>query len=363
MAGVRLKNLVKSYGKGEPVLKGIDLEVHDREFMVLVGPSGCGKSTILRVVSGLEEVDGGDIMIGDRRVNGLPPRDRDIAMVFQNYALYPHLNVYNNIAFGLRVRKTPKREVDTLVREAAESLNLASMLEKLPKHLSGGERQRVALGRAIVRKPKVFLFDEPLSNLDAKLRVQMRAEISALHQRLRITTLYVTHDQVEAMTMGERITVLESGEIQQIDVPMGLYGSPVNRFVGEFIGSPPMNILAATIDSESVVVGGRRFPLAGQARNIAGGERERGVFLGIRPENLEVRDDGDGFAATIDLIEPMGGESNIYLTTDMGSMVARVEGITRRSRGDTVFLSFLPDAAHLFDGESGVRLAGQGAAK
>ena len=356
MAGVRLKNLVKSYGSGDPVLKGIDLQVEDREFMVLVGPSGCGKSTVLRVVSGLEEVDAGDIIISDKRVNGLPPRDRDIAMVFQNYALYPHLKVYDNIAFGLRVRKTPKGEIDSRVREAADVLNLTSMLDKLPKHLSGGERQRVALGRAIVRKPKVFLFDEPLSNLDAKLRVQMRAEISALHRRLRITTLYVTHDQVEAMTMGERITVLESGEIQQIDVPMGLYEKPANRFVGEFIGSPPMNILNARFEGESLFVGDHPIPLDEKSLALLRSSGASRLFLGVRPEQLEVSDNDHGLEATIDLIEPMGGESNIYLSAVAGSLIAKVGGISLRARGDTVRVGFSQAAMHFFDGESGLRL-------
>ncbi len=355
MAGVHLKGIVKRYGKGDPVLKGIDLDVEESEFMVLVGPSGCGKSTILRVVSGLEEIDSGEIRIGERVVNDAPPRERDIAMVFQNYALYPHLKVYDNIAFGLRVRKTPKEEIDTLVREAAELLNLGSMLDKLPKELSGGERQRVALGRAIVRKPKAFLFDEPLSNLDAKLRVQMRAEISALHQRLKITTLYVTHDQVEAMTMGERITVLESGEIQQTDVPMGLYERPANRFVGTFIGSPPMNILDARLDGGRLAVGECIFS-AGVPDELRNRADSRGFLLGIRPEHLEVHDRPEGLRATIDLIEPMGGESNIYLSTGAGRVVATMPGIAVRKRSDEVFLRFDPAAAHFFDSRSGVRL-------
>ncbi len=358
MAGVRLKNLVKSYPGGDPVLKGINLEIEDCEFMVLVGPSGCGKSTVLRVVSGLEEVDEGDMLIDGRRVNDMPPRDRDIAMVFQNYALYPHLKVYDNIAFGLRVRKTDKGEIDSRVREAADILNLTSMLDKLPKHLSGGERQRVALGRAIVRKPKVFLFDEPLSNLDAKLRVQMRAEISALHRRLRITTLYVTHDQVEAMTMGERITVLQSGEIQQIDVPMGLYEKPANRFVGEFIGSPPMNILEARLEGEDLIAGKHLLSIDSQSFSLLQGSGSSQFFLGVRPEDLVVSDQVEGLEAVIDLIEPMGGESNIYLSTDAGSLIAKVGGIPSRGRGENVHVGFAPDKLHFFDGKSGLRLDG-----
>jgi len=356
LAGIVLKSLVKSYGKGKPVLKGIDLEIGDREFMVLVGPSGCGKSTVLRVISGLEEVDSGEISIGGRRVNGVPPRERDVAMVFQNYALYPHMTAYDNIAFGLRVRGLPKREIDGLVREAAGILNIEPLLEKLPKHLSGGERQRVALGRAIVRKPKAFLFDEPLSNLDAKLRVQMRAEISALHRRLRITTVYVTHDQVEAMTMGERITVIRAGEIQQIAQPLGLYQRPANRFVAEFIGSPPMNTFPARWEAEGFRISGIPIDWWNGAVPLPDALRGKDLLLGIRPEHIEVDKEGKGLPAEIDLVEPMGGESNIYLTVKGKRAIARAGPDAPFRAGDRVVIRFPIDRAHFFDGETERRI-------
>ncbi|MFH1278892.1 MAG: sn-glycerol-3-phosphate ABC transporter ATP-binding protein UgpC [Candidatus Eisenbacteria bacterium] len=361
MAGIVLENLVKSYGKGKPVLKGIDLEIREREFMVLVGPSGCGKSTVLRVISGLEQVDSGTVRIGDRVVNDIPPRERDVAMVFQNYALYPHMTVYDNIAFGLRVRGIPKGEIDPLVRDAASILNLEPLLEKLPKRLSGGERQRVALGRAIVRKPKVFLFDEPLSNLDAKLRVHMRAEITALHRRLRITTVYVTHDQVEAMTMGERITVIRAGEIQQIDKPLDLYRRPANRFVAEFIGSPPMNILPARWDGSAVVVGNARFEAPEGSVPLTDAYRGKEVLLGVRPERLQVAPagSGEGVPAHVDLVEPMGGESNIYLRIEGRRAIARIEGDAPVKAGENALVRIPAASAYFFDGESGIRIPGR----
>lgn len=361
MAGIVLENLVKSYGKGKPVLKGIDLEIRDREFLVLVGPSGCGKSTVLRVISGLEHVDSGRVRIGDRVVNDVPPRERDVAMVFQNYALYPHMTAYENIAFGLRVRGIPKGEIDPLVREAASVLNLDPLLEKLPKHLSGGERQRVALGRAIVRKPKVFLFDEPLSNLDAKLRVQMRAEISALHRRLRITTVYVTHDQVEAMTMGERITVIRAGEIQQVAKPLDLYRRPANRFVAEFIGSPPMNILPARWDGSAVVVGHARFEAPAGSVPLGEGHRGKEVLLGVRPERLEIAPagSGEGVGAHVDLIEPMGGESNVYLSIEGRRAIARIEGDAPVKAGEEVLVRIPAASAYFFESDTGIRIPGR----
>ena len=360
MAGIILKNLVMSYGKGEPVLKGIDLEIRDREFMVLVGPSGCGKSTVLRVISGLEEVDSGEVRIGDRLLTGVPPRERDVAMVFQNYALYPHMSVFDNIAFGLKVRGRPKSEIERLVPEAADVLNLTPLLSKLPKQLSGGERQRVALGRAIVRKPKVFLFDEPLSNLDAKLRVQMRAEISALHRRLQITTVYVTHDQVEAMTMGERITVLRSGVIQQVAEPLDLYRRPANRFVAEFIGSPPMNVLPVAWDGRAVSIGGNVIDTPAGTVPLPADYGEKEVLLGVRPEELEIRPVGEGIPASIDLVEPMGGESNVYMTVEGRRVIARVEGDAAVRAGEEASIRFPVATAHFFDGRSGVRIGGAG---
>jgi len=358
VAGVILKNLVKSYGKGKPVLKGIDLEIHEKEFMVLVGPSGCGKSTVLRVVSGLEEVDSGEVWIGDRRVNHVPPRERDVAMVFQNYALYPHMSAYENIAFGLRVRRFPKKEIDKLVHEAASILNLDPLLGKLPKELSGGERQRVALGRAIVRKPKLFLFDEPLSNLDAKLRVQMRAEISALHRRLRITTIYVTHDQVEAMTMGERITVIRSGEIQQIADPLGLYQKPANRFVAEFIGSPPMNIIPVRWEGDALRVGETALGVDPKELGIPDAYRGREVLVGIRPEHLDLSGEGEGIPAQVDLVEPMGGESNVYMTVQGRRTIARLAGDAPVKAGDTARIRFSTASLHFFDPQSERRFSG-----
>jgi multiple sugar transport system ATP-binding protein len=356
LAGVVLRNLVKSYGKGNPVLKGIDLDIRDQEFMVLVGPSGCGKSTVLRVISGLEEVDSGEIRIGGSVVNGVPPRERDVAMVFQSYALYPHLTVFENIAFGLRVRRFSKKEIERLVREAAGVLGIEPLLRKLPKHLSGGERQRVALGRAIVRKPKVFLFDEPLSNLDAKLRVQMRAEISALHRRLRITTVYVTHDQVEAMTMGERITVIRDGEIQQTAEPLGLYQRPTNRFVAEFIGSPPMNTLPARWDGTLFTIGETKVDWDGGRSQLPESYRGKDVLLGVRPEHLEVEAEGRGIPAGVDLVEPMGGESNVYLTVGGKRVIARLVGDAPFRPGDKVALRFPLASAHFFDGETERRI-------
>ncbi len=348
LAGVRLSGVTKRYGAGITVLDNIDLEVHDREFMVLVGPSGCGKSTVLRVLSGLEPVDAGEIRIGDRVVNDLAPRDRDIAMVFQSYALYPHLTVFENIAFGLRVRKTPKQELARLVGEAAEVLSLSDKLEKLPRHLSGGERQRVALGRAIVRKPQVFLFDEPLSNLDAKLRVQMRAEISALHKRLQITTIYVTHDQVEAMTMGERITVLNGGHIQQTDEPLTLYNTPANRFVAEFIGSPPMNLMSLTKKDGVFQYAGHPLPFTG---NTGAAEPSLDTVLaGIRPEHVDVAEGGGGLPAQVVLVEPMGGETIVYLALEDGTrLVAKIDGMRRFTLGETLMVTFDHQQIHWFD--------------
>ena len=351
MAGVRLTGVTKRYGAGITVLDDLDLEIHDQEFMVLVGPSGCGKSTVLRVLSGLEPVDGGEIRIGDRVVNDLAPRDRDIAMVFQSYALYPHLSVFENIAFGLRVRKTPKPDLTRLVGEAAEVLSLSDKLEKLPRHLSGGERQRVALGRAIVRKPQVFLFDEPLSNLDAKLRVQMRAEISALHKRLQITTIYVTHDQVEAMTMGERITVLNGGKIQQVDEPLTLYNTPTNRFVAEFIGSPPMNLMSLTKRDGAFQFARHPLPLTGDAGTAGPAEPALDTLLaGIRPEHVDVAESGGGLPAKVVLVEPMGGETIVYLALeDDTRIVAKIDGMRRFTLGETLMVTFDRQQIHWFD--------------
>lgn len=339
MASVTLKNVFKIYkgekGKDVTAVKDFNLDIQDREFVVFVGPSGCGKSTTLRMVAGLEEISKGDISIGDRLVNDVPPKDRDIAMVFQNYALYPHMSVFDNMAFGLKLRKMPKAEIRKRVEEAASILGIESLLERKPKALSGGQRQRVAVGRAIVRKPKVFLFDEPLSNLDAKMRVQMRAEITKLHQRLQATMIYVTHDQVEAMTMGDRIVVMKDGIVQQIDQPLTLYDEPDNLFVAGFLGSPPMNFVNGTIKdaSDGVVFreqqgGVIECPIA----HVPGLKAYSGkdVILGIRPEKLdylgddeEVAFDGYSFKALVDLVEPMGAETNFYLQTGAHTLICR----------------------------------------
>ena len=280
MANVLLKHLNKTYPGGYHAVRDANLEIADGEFVVLVGPSGCGKSTTLRMVAGLEEVTSGDILIGDRRVNDVAPGERDIAMVFQNYALYPHMSVYQNMAFGLKMRRTAKAEIEKRVKDAAAILSIESLLERRPRELSGGQRQRVALGRAIVREPKVFLFDEPLSNLDAKLRVQMRAEIARLHQRLKTTMIYVTHDQVEAMTLGQRIVLMDRGVIQQVDAPMNIYRRPVNRFVGSFIGSPAMNFFAGEIES------GVFRATAGPSIPVEVAIPSGPAMLGVRPEDL-----------------------------------------------------------------------------
>ncbi|MEO7168468.1 MAG: sn-glycerol-3-phosphate ABC transporter ATP-binding protein UgpC, partial [Chthoniobacterales bacterium] len=334
MAKVSVKNVSKIYpgDKGGDVtaVREISLEIADREFVVLVGPSGCGKSTTLRMIAGLEDISQGDVYIGEKRVNDVAPKDRDIAMVFQNYALYPHMSVYDNLAFGLKLRKFPKAEIKKRVVDAASILGIESLLERKPKALSGGQRQRVAVGRAIVRQPKVFLFDEPLSNLDAKMRVQMRAEITKLHQRLQATMIYVTHDQVEAMTMGDRIVVMNDGVVQQNDAPLVLYNEPVNLFVAGFLGSPPMNFVTGKLkqDGEKIrfneIEGGTiDLTFAAAERPAAREFIGQNVILGIRPENLEVatfsrkegKALGNGFPAIVDVVEPMGAETNLYLQT------------------------------------------------
>jgi multiple sugar transport system ATP-binding protein len=333
MAEVVLKNVSKVF-QGEVVaVKDASIEVADQEFVVLVGPSGCGKSTFLRMIAGLEEVTSGEISIDGRIVNDVAPKDRDIAMVFQNYALYPHMSVFENMAFGLKLRKYPKGEIGERVREAAQILGIEGLLERKPKALSGGQRQRVAVGRAIVRKPKVFLFDEPLSNLDAKLRVQMRTEISKLHSRLHATMIYVTHDQVEAMTMGDRIVVLKDGLIQQVADPMTLYDSPVNKFVAGFIGSPAMNFIDGRLtDNKGLFLDEGTFKakvpehMEDRLRPYAG----KDVVFGVRPEAIhektmsELAGEKAGFKATVEVVEPMGNETIVYVTTGQSPLVARL---------------------------------------
>jgi multiple sugar transport system ATP-binding protein len=368
MANVIIEQLVKTYpdktGPGVTAVKGISLTVEDREFMVFVGPSGCGKSTTLRMIAGLEDITGGTVAIDGRVVNEVLPKDRDIAMVFQNYALYPHMSVYQNMAFGLKLRKFPKAEIDARVREAAAMLDLEPYLDRKPKALSGGQRQRVAVGRAIVRKPKVFLFDEPLSNLDAKMRVSMRTEISKLHDRLDATMIYVTHDQVEAMTMGDRICVMKDGNIMQVAEPLELYNRPANLFVAGFIGSPPMNLFKGTIrrlDNRLAFVetnpAGRplTLPLTDPLARSAAGHLDQPVVFGIRPEDVHDTATLPGADSTrtaevkVEVSEPMGAETYLYLTTGGTSFIARVRPTDRFDTNQQVKVTFDLDHAHLFD--------------
>lgn len=357
MARVRLDKVTKVFENGFVAVKEASLDIENREFMVLVGPSGCGKSTTLRMVAGLEEVSKGRIQIGDRDVTHVPPKDRDIAMVFQNYALYPHMSCFENMAFGLKIRRVPKSEIEAQVREAAGILGIESLLDRKPRELSGGQRQRVAVGRAIVRNPKVFLFDEPLSNLDAKLRVQMRAEISRLHNRLDATMVYVTHDQVEAMTMGDRIVVMLDGVVQQIDAPLELYHQPVNRFVAGFIGSPPMNFLSGRVVRQD----GIRFVGEGVDLRLPDtvGERvpEGIVDLGLRPESVTLGAPGEGFAAEVDVVEPMGSEIFLHLRVGESSLTARVPPENELHPGDTVHLVPDPEKLYFFDAVTGTAMA------
>jgi multiple sugar transport system ATP-binding protein len=336
-----------------------NLEIGDSEFVVLVGPSGCGKSTTLRMVAGLEEITSGTITIGDRVVNDVPPKDRDIAMVFQNYALYPHMTVYDNMAFGLKLRKFKKTEIDKRVREAAEILGIEALLDRRPKALSGGQRQRVAVGRAIVRKPEVFLFDEPLSNLDAKMRVQMRTEISKLHTQLETTMVYVTHDQVEAMTMGDRIVVMKDGLVLQVAVPTELYENPVNTFVAGFIGTPPMNFFNGRItapDGNKLLFDEGTYTLEMPERwkEKLGAYRDKPVIFGIRPENVgstaaEALPGAPKVRASVEVVEPMGSETYLYLNTDENEFIARVDPHRHCHVGDAIDLAFAIEKAHVFD--------------
>jgi multiple sugar transport system ATP-binding protein len=374
MAKVTVKNVYKIYpGEKGPDVTAVDdvsLEVGDREFVVLVGPSGCGKSTTLRMIAGLEEISKGDIYIGERRVNDVAPKDRDIAMVFQNYALYPHMTVYDNLAFGLKLRKYPRAEIKKRVMDAAGILGIEDLLERKPRALSGGQRQRVAVGRAIVRQPKVFLFDEPLSNLDAKMRVQMRTEITKLHQRLQATMIYVTHDQIEAMTMGDRIVVMNKGVVQQTDTPLKLYNEPVNLFVAGFLGSPPMNFLTGTLKEEngalifSELEGGTvQVRLSIQDRPGARQAVGQPMLLGIRPEDIELAqfasNDGStsSFPAIVDIVEPMGAETNLYLQTGAHTVVCRSQrALDHREAGHRLQFEMNTKKAHLFDPASGSRV-------
>ncbi|TVR59700.1 MAG: sn-glycerol-3-phosphate ABC transporter ATP-binding protein UgpC [Spirochaetaceae bacterium] len=369
MATVELKSITKVYDGGVQAVKDANITVQDKEFVVLVGPSGCGKTTTLRMVAGLEDITAGELLIDGKLVNDVPPKDRDIAMVFQNYALYPHMTVYDNMAFGLKIRKFQKTEIKKRVDEAAKILDIEELLDRKPKALSGGQRQRVAVGRAIVRKPKVFLFDEPLSNLDAKLRVQMRAEISGLHNRLQATMIYVTHDQVEAMTMGDKIVVMRDGVIQQIGDPLELYNFPINRFVAGFIGSPPMNFMTVKITEE----GGKIFMDEGNYKILVEGKQAdvvkpyvgKELVFGIRPEDLEHNPDAAeqvSFKATIDVVEPLGAEIHLYVNTGSHQIIARIPPHVEVAVGDEI--KFVPNLKKsiFFDMESEQALSVQAGA-
>ncbi|MER9653181.1 sn-glycerol-3-phosphate ABC transporter ATP-binding protein UgpC [Mesorhizobium sp. M0152] len=349
MAQVAISNVAKAFGTVK-VLHEVSVDIADGQFVVLVGPSGCGKSTLLRMVAGLETVSGGTIAIGDRVVNHLPPAKRDIAMVFQNYALYPHKTVEQNMAFALKLRKTDPAVVAERVKRAADILDLAPYLKRYPRQLSGGQRQRVAMGRAIVRNPQVFLFDEPLSNLDAKLRVQMRTEIKELHQRLKTTTIYVTHDQIEAMTMADKIVVMRDGRIEQVGAPLELFDRPANLFVAGFIGSPSMNLLKGVMRKGGVDIAGTLFPVAPNSAV----EEGRGVVYGVRPEHLEIHP--DGVPAKISVVEPTGSETLVFLRFGDGEMVALFRERHDFKPGDTLTLRPRLDHIHLFDAETGKRL-------
>lgn len=365
MAKVTLKNVCKIYDDNVEAVNNFSLEVGDTEFIVFVGPSGCGKSTTLRMIAGLEEISSGELYIGDKLANNIPPKDRDIAMVFQNYALYPHMSVFDNMAFGLKLRKISKEEIKKRVNEAAEILGISHLLDRKPKALSGGQRQRVALGRAIVRNPKVFLLDEPLSNLDAKLRTQMRTEISKLHQRLKTTFIYVTHDQTEAMTMGDRIVVMKDGNIQQIDTPQNLYEKPCNDFVAGFIGSPPMNFINATLIKEK-----NKFVLAFEdvkielpdeknANNVLENYLNQPVVMGVRPEALYTDENRPAnkllckLKANVDLTEIMGAETYLYLTVNENPVIAKVKADATTKSGDSLNIYIDVHKIHIFDKISG----------
>ena len=352
MASVTIRNVRKSFGTVE-VLHGIDIDINDGEFVVLVGPSGCGKSTLLRMIAGLESITSGEILIADRVVNQLPPKARDIAMVFQNYALYPHMKAFDNMAFSMKLRGAPKAEIDERVKKAAEILGLTPLLGRYPRQLSGGQRQRVAMGRAIVRDPQVFLFDEPLSNLDAKLRVAMRAEIKALHHRVGETTIYVTHDQIEAMTMADKIVVMQGGNVEQVGAPLGLYDRPDNLFVAGFIGSPAMNFVRGRVARDGgpsvVTPEGETIP----APEVPGMEPGREVILGMRPEHLTRVDGGQGFAAEVVVTEPTGSEVQVLAKHGEDDVVAVFRERFMPEPGNVIRLA--PDLAHahVFDAQSG----------
>ncbi|MGD0088354.1 MAG: sn-glycerol-3-phosphate ABC transporter ATP-binding protein UgpC [Planctomycetota bacterium] len=367
MAKVVLKSVCKDYPGGVKAVIDASLEIVDREFVVLVGPSGCGKSTTLRMIAGLEEITSGTITIGDRIVNDVPPKDRDIAMVFQNYALYPHMSVFENMAFGLKLRRFPKDEIKKRVDEAARILGITELLERKPKALSGGQRQRVAVGRAIVRKPAAFLFDEPLSNLDAKLRVDMRVELKKLHQRLATTMIYVTHDQIEAMTLADRIVIMDKGLIQQVADPLVLYDQPVNKYVAGFIGSPPMNFFKGTLgrsgDAISFTDGAAvAIPLAAELAKMVDGHVDRPVVMGIRPEMICDKESASGWphataiTAKVDVVEALGDQQVVYFSTEKNSFIGKLDAHVPVEPGRKIEVAFNASKLHIFDAATEVNL-------
>jgi multiple sugar transport system ATP-binding protein len=368
MATVTFKGATRIYPKSSrKAVDRLDLEIKDGEFLVLVGPSGCGKTTSLRMLAGLEDVDEGSILIDDKDVVNLPPRSRDIAMVFQNYALYPHMNVAENMGFALKIARMPKAEIRSRVQEAAKILDLEDYLKRKPGQLSGGQRQRVAMGRAIVRQPRVFLMDEPLSNLDAKLRVATRSEIASLQRRLGVTTVYVTHDQVEAMTMGDRVAVMKDGVLQQCDTPRVLYESPINSFVAGFIGSPAMNLIEGHIDTGGLLLGETVIPIPAKLKEHAGAVGSA-VTVGLRPEAIELVSEGHGIPAVVNLVEEMGAEAYVYAqlaahvtqsVTAVNDIIARVEPRSAPRSGDTIHLRVREESILLFDTQTGNRIGAQ----
>ena len=358
MAPVSMDKVNKVYENGFHAVKDMSLDISEGEFMVLVGPSGCGKTTALRMVAGLEDITSGTLRIGGKVVNDETPKERDIAMVFQNYALYPHMTVAENIGFALKLRKMPKAEINAKVKETGEILGLTEWLDRKPSQLSGGQRQRVAMGRAIVRSPSVFLMDEPLSNLDAKLRVQMRAEVQRIQRRIAVATLYVTHDQIEAMTMGDRVAVLKDGILQQCDTPRNMYDTPKNVFVAGFIGSPAMNLVQTTIDGDLVHFGAANVQVPRAGMDDLGSDRS--VHIGVRPEDLNIVDDGSGLATEVEVVEELGADAYIYGSADVGGerrpIIARVDGRKPPEKGSVLHLAPQAGHIHLFRGDNGERI-------
>lgn len=359
MAKIELKNIYKKYDNSDHyTVKDINFEIDEKEFLVLVGPSGCGKSTMLRMIAGLEDISDGELIINGKKVNEVEPKNRDIAMVFQNYALYPHMTVFDNIAFGLKIKKVPKKVIAEKVQEAAEILGLSKLLNRKPKELSGGQRQRVALGRAIVKQSSICLMDEPLSNLDAKLRVQMRAEITKLHRKMNTTTIYVTHDQTEAMTMASRIVILKDGIIQQIDSPKEVYRKPNNKFVASFIGSPGMNFFEGKIKGNQFIVteGKATYTFTEKEQKLIEVNDNRDVILGIRPENISISNDKTSFQVIVDLIEVVGAEMFVHTKNENHTIVIKADTDDSLEIGSTIYLNFEEDKVHLFDKENEHRL-------